>query len=493
LDNVPYTRIFYRSNVLDIQVLTTAFITSLSGMFLSIVFKAVVTSGVLRRPEVEEVSADELGIEDLYRVMKLQVDGIEQLKKVISENDESSLVGQVKLLRSDLSDNNKVVNKHMMLMAQAITQMRELVEEQKNSFKAFEERLWIKLQDFADMLSKSATEQVIEALKQVIQEFNNNLVEQFGENFKQLNEAVYRLLEWQENYKNQLNDMKDKYDLGVQAISQTESSVAHISEEAKNIPLAMNELKKVMVVNQHQIDELDRHLEAFKDVRDKAVEAVPEIRGQIDKAIEGAVAANEVLAKGMQESATRMSEVLFDGSEQFKDSVHQTSAALTESAQTTANSSQLIKEQFSTTLEDINNNMRNLISELQQGGEELNKSFKGASQVLTDESKEASHAFSQGIEQMSNALEQTIKEQATEHRQQADRVFAGLERSIQEALSNTGESVEKQVEMIDKTLGEEIEKVLNHMGSALASISGQFTDDYTRLVKQMSAIVKTRN
>ncbi len=33
----------------------------------------------------------------------------------------------------------------------------------------------------------------------------------------------------------------------------------------------MNELKGVMEVNQHQLSELERHLEAFKDMRDKAL------------------------------------------------------------------------------------------------------------------------------------------------------------------------------------------------------------------------------
>jgi hypothetical protein len=68
-------------------------------------------------------------------------------------------------------------------------------------------------------------------------------------------------------------------------------------------------------------------------------------------------------------------------------------------------------------------------------------------------------------------------------------VFAGLEKTIEDALSNTGESVQKQVEMIDKTAGEEIQKVMNSMGSALASISGQFTNDYRQLVDRMNDIV----
>ncbi|WP_223823665.1 hypothetical protein [Candidatus Enterovibrio escicola] len=44
-------------------------------------------------------------------------------------------------------------------------------------------------------MSESATEQVIEALKQVILDFNHNLTEQFSENFKQLNEADHKLVD----------------------------------------------------------------------------------------------------------------------------------------------------------------------------------------------------------------------------------------------------------------------------------------------------------
>ena len=103
--------------------------------------------------------------------------------------------------------------------------MDESITSQKESFNTFSDKLWIKLQDFADTLSKSATETVIEALKQVITDFNNNLTEQFGENFKQLNESVKELVIWQENYKVQIADMTEQYKLGVSSIAATEKSV----------------------------------------------------------------------------------------------------------------------------------------------------------------------------------------------------------------------------------------------------------------------------
>jgi hypothetical protein len=44
--------------------------------------------------------------------------------------------------------------------------------------------------------------------------------------------------------------------------------------------------------------------------------------------------------------------------------------------------------------------------------------------------------------------------------------------------------------MIDKTMGQEIEKVMQSMGNALASISGQFTEDYQQLVDKMQQITR---
>ena len=469
--------------------LKIAFITSLVGIFLSIVYKIIVTAGLVNQVSEAGVENNEIGIADLYQVMKQQAEGVEQLKNSISENDESSLVAQFKLLRSDLSDNHKNLNQILSSLNESLISLQDVSKQQLQHFKEFEDRLWIKLQDFADMLSKSATEQVIEALKEVIQDFNNHLVEQFGENFKALNEAVLKLVIWQENYKEQLSDMKVQYEHGVQAITKTEESVHNISNSAKTIPETMNSLKSVMEVNQHQITELDRHLEAFQDIRDKAIEAVPEIRDQIEMAIAGAKEANDKLALGIVESSEHIKTAIVESADNYRDTVDKTRAALTESAQATANSSEEIKETFTAVIQDINENMRGLITELQDGSKSLTDNYKEASNLMISDTQDVSKAFSEGMDEMRRTLSATIEEQAIEHRKQADKVFAGLERSIEEALSQTGESVQKQVAMIDQTMGQELEKVMGSMGSALASISGKFTDDYAKLVRQMSDIV----
>ena len=471
--------------------LKTAFITSLVGMLFSIAFKGIVSSGVLANNTIEGDKPDEVDATDIYAIMESQVVATQELSKSIGGGDESSLIGQMKLMRSDASDAQKNTANVLSSLNETLASIQSQVNLQSENFTAFEDRLWIKLQDFADMMSKSATEQVIEALKQVITDFNNNLTEQFGENFKQLNEAVLNLVDWQENYKGQLGDMQEKYALGVQAISETEKSVGNISEEAKNIPLTMEKLKSTIDVNQHQIDELDRHLEAFKDIRDKAVDAVPDIRKQIDMAIEGATEANTVLAKGMQDSAESMGKVLAENSEQFKDSVNQTNAAMIESAQATAKTSDQIQQDFSTTLEDINNHNRNLIDELTTGGKNLNENYQTVVSKLATDIDAMSKSLASGIESTQTSLQGTIEEQAAEGRKQAGQILSGLNSAVEEALKSTGESVKKQVEMIDAASEREITQIMTAMGGALTTITNKFTQDYQRLVKEMEKVVNT--
>lgn len=521
--------------------LKTAFITSLAGMLLSIVYKGLGASGLLNKKndeqnlETDDVTAVDLytvmseqanslekieqflckedngSLAELQSVMEQQAEGLQDIQKAIGGDSESSLVGQFKLMRSDLNDNQRRLEKHLELSAQALTSIHTLAEAQHEHFTSFEEQLWLKLQDFADMMSKSATEQVIEALKAVIQDFNNNLTEQFGENFKQLNAAVLELVTWQENYKQQLSDMKNQYDHGVQAITLTETSVAHIGEKAQSIPAAMDTLVKVMEVNQHQVEELSRHLNAFEQVRDKAVEAVPEIRSQIDLAIAGAREANETMAKGVIDSTDQLKIVVMESADNYRDTVDRTRGALDDAATTTANSSLEIKEQFRATIEDINNTLRNLVSELQTDGKELkalnselmreiregnqsiNASFVEATKSVGDNTTRMISTFGSSIDDMQQSLAGTIKQYAEEHRQQADRVFAGLEKSIGQALNDTGESVQKQVQMIDKTMESELTKVMQSMGDALASISGQFTRDYSHLTQEMSKVINQRH
>ena len=516
--------------------LKTAFTTSLAGMFFSVAYKMLAAAGWISPTSTDSVDEDQIGIAELYTSMREQVQGIDALRTAIGGDGDNSLVGQIKLMRSDQSDRHKEVQQTLEPIASSSSAIEAVAKEQKDVFSQFQDKLWIKLQDFADMMSRSATEQVVNALKEVIADFNNNLTEQFGENFKQLNAAVLELVQWQENYKVQLNQMAEQYAQGVQAITQTETAVTHISEESKVIPTSMEALKSVMEVNQHQLNELEQHLEAFKDIRDKAVEALPEITTHIDATVDGMKTASEQLSEGVKNSAdemmkaiaasgedivtntTRANESFADGlkaaSEQLSDGVKNSAdemmkaivdtgedlvtnaTRVNESLQGTSdlvatnneNSRQLMDDFLS----DATSNLRNLIAELQDGGKEIQTNFQAASAGLIQEIETMRSGFESGLDEMRQQLSKSIQNLAEQQVSENSRILTGMSQSAEQALSQTGEAVEKQVKALNDALDHQLNKVMNEFAGALTKITGQFAEDYSKLVKAMRDITHTQ-
>jgi chromosome segregation ATPase len=516
-------------NQLDIEAsippllegLKTAFITSLAGILFSLLFKTASTFSFLKPKQVEE-SISHATPEAILGAMQAQVTETRTLKDALVGNEESTLFGQLKILRGDINDNAKL----------SVKNLQEQSIKQQEKFDAFSEKLWLKLQDFADTLSKSATEQVIEALKQVITDFNNNLTEQFGDNFKQLNEAVIKLVEWQENYKLQLEQMQQQYAQGVESISATESSVAHISEQSKIIPQSMHELKGVMEVNQHQLAELERHLEAFKLMRDEAVKAVPEIRAQVQSTVEDISAAvttasdhyktllsesddyikahvktsNDLLDKFASETEKGINSVgerLIESSDkigkgieiagnEFTDNTARTNESLKTTSDHLQSQTEIIKQHLQDTVTDLNSTMRDMIEKLVADAKDMNSTMKEANKNLVTDTENVRDTVVKSAEKLQQRLNEVIDDAATQQINQAKRTFDAMEEQIKQQVGLTGEAVDSQLKLIDTAMQQEINRVMNEMGQALAQVSGKFVEDYIKLTQAMNEVVNQR-
>lgn len=256
--------------------LKTAFITSLAGMAASISYKLIGVTPLFEENRAVNTTRD-VEPKDILRAIINQNKHLVELKHSISNDNESSLTGQIKLLRSDINDNNK---------------------QQQNNFETFSKKLWENFEKFSKMLSKSATEQVILALKEVISDFNKNLTEQFGENFKALDKSVKKLVDWQSAYSAQLEHMIKQYSEGVKAITDIETSVRKINQETQSIPKTMSDLSSLMKVNQHQINGLKHHLGAFKEMKDLAVKAIPEIQQHVEKTVKDIALSSQKASEG---------------------------------------------------------------------------------------------------------------------------------------------------------------------------------------------------
>tara|TARA_B110000091_G_scaffold212596_1_gene259682 strand:- start:1089 stop:2759 length:1671 start_codon:yes stop_codon:yes gene_type:complete len=469
-----------------LEGMKTAFTTSLVGMSSSIIYKVMLSAGVLERKGDEVIEEGQVGVEELLSAMKQQVSGIETLQQAIGGDGDSSLTSQIKLFRADTNDNFKLSEKsgatyHDELLAGLSSQQVE--------FDRFQDKLWVELQNFSDVLSKSATEAVIDALKQVISDFNQNLTEQFGENFQQLNEACKELVLWQDQYKVQLADMTTQYAYGVESIGITATAVDKISENTSVIPEHMEKLSEVTEVNQHQLAELERHLEAFKEVRDKAVEALPEIREKIDQTLEGVRSAATDMAAGIAESSDTMGNAIISGAQEFIDNTGKVNGSI----QATADAMRVHNEEAMTHYTDLeegmNANYRELSKHMQEEAGKITDQYVDAGKQITQNVSQNKDAFDSGLETMRDQLNASLEGMAARQTDEANKIFTGLSSRVEEAVSKTGAAVEGQIKMLEEAQERELKKVMSEMGSALATVTQRFTEDYSKLVAAMQDIV----
>lgn len=121
-------------------------------------------------------------------------------------------------------------------------------------------------------LATGATQEVIQALKNVIMEFNTNLQEQFGDNFKELNQACLKLVEWQRNYKVHIDGLEKHIKQIMDAMEESADSARDIVSRNKEVAEVCREVSGLIRTYDFQIKTLATYLESCKKLGDEAKE-----------------------------------------------------------------------------------------------------------------------------------------------------------------------------------------------------------------------------
>ena len=454
--------------------LKTAFITSLVGMAFAILFKSLDSVGWISPKAVEE----EVGAatpEKILSSLLRQESAMLKLTQSIAGDDEGTLTGQIRLMRSSQADHQR--------------SLLDKIDRSDGAFAEFQTKLWSELESVAEMLSKSATEQVINALKDVITDFNNNLTEQFGDNFKRLDESVKKLVDWQAEYKVQMEQMMEQYQTGVSAITSTQELVQHIERDASKIPATMESLRALLEVIDVQISELDRHLEGFRDMRDRAVEAMPEIQKHVDSMLQEVSAAAAESTERVSEVTDAMKKALITGVEDFQNSVSRTNEGLVTASDTLANRSTEISEQLTESVQEINTRMRDLMGIIEEGHQSIESELDDSAKRIHDRTEQVHDTLAASFETMKKQVERSLEGFAQEYSKAAAGTGDALSQRLEEAVQETGKAATAQINAINRGLEQELERVMTNMGKALAQIAEKFTQDYSQLTSQMQQIV----
>ena len=341
-----------------LEGLKTAFVSSIAGLGTGLFFKFLTLTSLF--PDSEERDKEIDINQRILDVLNQQTQLLEATQKALASDEGSSLAGQVRLWREEQRHAHEDFTDQLWKEFAAQIQLLEATqkaiasdeesslirqvmlwrEEHRYAHKEFTAQLWKKLDEFAAIMSQSATEQVIEALQKVITDFNENLTEQFGDNFKELNTAVEKLVEWQENYREQLKQLHNLYEESVAAITLIEQRCALIPQSMEKLePIIgtanrqMDKIKSIIETANRQMGhfapiietanrqivelkkqsvELEKHLAAFAKMRNQATEAIPEVSKFSDEM-------QKAVTKTIQEMATHLGQISLKFVEDYKE------------------------------------------------------------------------------------------------------------------------------------------------------------------------------
>lgn len=171
--------------------------------------------------------------------------------------------------------------------------------------------------NFAAQMAENNSRAFIQALEEVIRDFNTKISEQFGDNFKQLNLAVGQLLAWQENYRDQVAKMVAQLDESSKSLAKAGDSMSLISDKSVALVRSAESLEALLKGLSDLQKETEKNLKAFAETSREAKEMVPRIQKIIFEAsqdvgqlIKAATSSNQKLieahASTMRETAEQL-------------------------------------------------------------------------------------------------------------------------------------------------------------------------------------------
>jgi uncharacterized coiled-coil DUF342 family protein len=215
-----------------LEGLKTAFLTSIAGLVASLILKTCpilygikASNGPAENPDVERI-----------------VNSIEKIEKSISGDGETTLITQIQKLRTNTNDGLDTLNK---------------------SFR-----------EFADRMVADSTQSLIEALENVMRDFNTKINEQFGDNFKQLNEAVGKMLDWQMAYSESVDEMTLQFRRTLEGVAKCESLLSDISSKTLVYQNTAENLQQTLAG-------LFEGIATIRDIGKEAKTVLPEIQRTI--------------------------------------------------------------------------------------------------------------------------------------------------------------------------------------------------------------------
>lgn len=160
-----------------------------------------------------------------------------------------------------------------------------------------------------EILAKGATEEIIKALEKVIVDFNNNLIDSFGDNFKQLNEAVINMITWQKNNKNHIETIETSLKTSSNNMDKITETLNSITDNYQKIDKTHLNLQSIISTNDKQLKDLEIHFKKLAEIGEKSKLMVDSIDNFSEKIKGSLTSQSKTLEELIENSAIMKKEI----------------------------------------------------------------------------------------------------------------------------------------------------------------------------------------
>ena len=174
---------------------------------------------------------------------------LRNLERSIAGTDDSALLGQVKLLRIDSNDRLDGLNR------------------------SFER--------FAKSMVEANVKALIQALSEIIGDFNAKLNEQFGQNFKDFNLAVGKLIVWQRQYQQQLDSLIEQEVTTRNNLADASLHFAALVDKGSVLTPMAESLRVLLAQSNSQSERLDATLRNLADLVKAAATEIRQLEAKV--------------------------------------------------------------------------------------------------------------------------------------------------------------------------------------------------------------------
>lgn len=186
---------------------------------------------------------------------QLVIEKLESIRQAIAGDEDSSLVTQLQYIRNENREAIKKLDRLTETIQQAlITSLKNLINE------------------IREVIAK----QLRDSIEALISRIEEALIEQFGETFKEFNEATQSIRKWQEENRHHVEQLTKAFELSALEIER-------IAENCASIPDSMQSLSDTMRAINSEVNALNSLLASFATLGEQAEKSFPLIKDYLDK------------------------------------------------------------------------------------------------------------------------------------------------------------------------------------------------------------------